>query len=142
MPLQRLAFLLAMAGTLPFFAGLLLTVAGWPLQSVSGALFAHSYGVVIVSFLAGIQWGIYLFSQGRLNLFIASNLIALLAWFSLLFAGRTSGFLILDLCFIAALVVDWYCHRDKLIGSWFWTLRWQISAVVIPLVALLAAASV
>ncbi len=141
MPLQRLAFLLAMAGTLPFFLGLLLLVAGWPLQQFSGAMLSHTYGVVIVSFLAGIQWGVYLFAQGHLNLFIASNLIALLAWFSLLLAGRFIGFLLLDVCFIAALVVDWYCHRDGIISKWFWTLRWQVSAIVIPLIGLTALAT-
>lgn len=141
MPLERLALLLAMAGTLPFFIGLIMLVAGWPLQQFSAALLSHSYGVVIVSFLAGIQWGVYLFAQGRLNLFIASNLIALAAWASLIFPGRLAGFLLLDACFVAALVIDWHCYRDGLVSKWFWRLRWQVSAVVIPLIALTAAAT-
>lgn len=141
MPLQRLAFLLAMAGTLPFFFGLLLLVAGWPIQQFSAALFSHTYGVVIVSFLAGIQWGVYLFAQGRLNLFVASNLIALLAWISLLLAGRPLGFVLLNSCFALALLIDWRCYRDGLIGKWFWTLRWQVSSVVILLLAFSAFAA-
>ena len=136
MSLQRHAQLLALAGTLPFFAGLLLLVSGNSFAGYGGALVSHTYGVAIVSFLAGIHWGTYLFAQGNLNLFIASNAISIAAWFSLLFAGSKIGFGLLILCFCAALWVDWKSHRENLLPAWFWRLRLEVSLIVLVLLGL------
>ena len=44
---------------------------------------AHTYGAVIVAFLAGIQWGVSLQQPPGKQYFIISNVLALMAWLSL-----------------------------------------------------------
>lgn len=77
---------LAFAGALPFIACAVALLAGVDSLARLGPLdvLAGSYGLAIVSFLAGTHWAFQLlrFSETPYNLFIASNIVFLSVWFA------------------------------------------------------------
>lgn len=102
-------------------------------------LSAHSYGVIILSFLAGIQWGVSLPATQIHNYFILSNIFSLLAWLTFLdFAGLygMSGLFIL---FGLVLMTDRKMANQQLIPNWFWHLRTVATAWVMTVLFLLLA---
>lgn len=79
-PLLRI---LPYAGTLPFVACALLLLFG--VKELPGlghtSAVALAYGLVIVSFMAGVHWGQFLSGlRPKLNLLVSSNAVALIAW--------------------------------------------------------------
>ncbi len=94
-------------------------------------MMAHTYGAVIVAFLAGIQWGVSLNQPSNKQYFIISNVLALMAWFSLFSFASFAGVATLVAAFMLALWVDRHAHQSGLIPDWFWQLRLRISALVI-----------
>jgi Protein of unknown function (DUF3429) len=106
--------ILPYAGTLPFMYG----AASRFSDSLSAAVYfvfyldvrhmVLSYGLLIISFMAGVHWGQYLSGlRPRLNLLLSSNALALLTWFFylklqpfellLVFAGIFAVIYIIDL---------------------------------------------
>ena len=72
-------------GTLPFVLGTFAKMSGsFPMiYFIDTRRIVLSYGVLIISFMAGVHWGQYLSgTRGKLNLLITSNVIALVAWIS------------------------------------------------------------
>ena len=140
--------LLTYLGTIPFIFALAIACYGYyDLKEIFGAeiqftrfksyMVAHTYGAVIVAFLAGIQWGVSLNQPTDKQYFIISNVLALMAWISLFAFASFNGIVIILLAFIFALVVDRHAYRAALIPEWFWQLRVRISAVVILCLLLL-----
>jgi Protein of unknown function (DUF3429) len=87
--------LLPYAGALPFAGGALLVLMRvHSLPFIGSTQYAVlSYGLLIISFMAGVHWGQYLSGvRATVNLLVSSNVVALLAWF---------GFLLLP--------VFWFC---------------------------------
>lgn len=89
-----------------------------------------AYSAVIVSFIAGIHWGIFLFKQGSLNLFLYSNIIALLAWLSI-FSIFFLNLIILILCLFFLLLIDSALLNQQLLAPWFYNLRLQVSTLAV-----------
>ena len=83
------------------------------------------YAMIIVSFIAGVHLGMYLLYDTKTpkRLFIISNVIAALAWMSLLFASPTSAALILVGAFIYLLSVDFLLTREMLISPAYFATR-------------------
>ena len=94
-----------------------------------------AYSAVIVSFVAGIHWGVFLFRQCSLNLFLHSNMIALLSWVSLL-STLLWGVAILLFCFVYLLWIDTVLVRQQLLEPWFYRLR--VHASVMALLSLVS----
>lgn len=88
------------------------------------------YSVVIVSFVAGIHWGVFLFRQCSLNLFLHSNIVALLSWASLL-STLLWSVVILLFCFVYLLWIDTVLVRQQLLEPWFYRLRVHASALAL-----------
>ncbi len=134
------ALILTYAGTLPLIAAALnalLMSGGLQARLVSGV-----YGAVIVSFLAGVQWGTYLAkgASARLNLLIVSNIFALAAWASLLLFGDKKLLVCEAAMFPLLLLVDLHSTRKDLVPVWFFTLRRNATVIVETcLIALIAA---
>ncbi|MFC3194182.1 DUF3429 domain-containing protein [Marinicella sediminis] len=95
----------------------------------------HTYGAVIVAFLGGIQWGISLQHPNDRQYFMASNVLALTAWFSLFMFASFAGVMMITLAFILALWIDRHAFQAGAIPDWFWQLRKRISLVVIAALA-------
>lgn len=75
--------ILPYAGTLPFVLGTFAKMSGTlpMIYFMDTRRIVLSYGVLIISFMAGAQWGQYVAGlRGKVNLLIASNVIALVAW--------------------------------------------------------------
>jgi len=129
-------------GAIPFVYALAVAAYGFfDLNAVLGTelrfarfksyMVAHTYGAIIVAFLAGIQWGVSLPQPKDQQYFIISIILALLAWFSLFAFASLKGLAMITGAFILALMVDRHAHRLNLIPTWFWRLRMRISVVVI-----------
>jgi len=137
----RLAKLLTYLGALPFLFAAFLSLSSYiSLPEILGRDIAyagfkakalmHSYGVVILSFLAGIQWGICLYNNNKTKLLLISNVLAIMAWLSLMSFASKFALSILLLGFIIALLADRNAYKNQIIPEWFWQLRKNISVIV------------
>lgn len=128
---------LALLGATPFIAAVVAQLAG--MANYHTGYLSLTYGAIIISFLSGIHWGLYLThaKARRINLMISSNVIALLAWLSLLLLIPVTQYLIQITCFISLLLIDRQLLADGAIERWFYQLRQQISLLVIGCLLLL-----
>jgi hypothetical protein len=134
---QTLAKILTYAGIIPFvvlaklsiFDVNLLHIATYPLLLV--------YAAVIAAFISGIHWGLYLFKDAPVNLFIHSNIVTLVAWVA------AAGIVPLNVFVLAGCFVYLYAIDIKLVVAgvtepWFHRLRTHASYVVILSLLLVA----
>ena len=92
---------LTFLGIIPFLFLLMLSFYYSERTDYISNLF-HTYSAVIISFIAGTHWGICLQSKDRNNsVLLESNLITLIAWFSLFYLG-----LITELIMIGCLEIE------------------------------------
>lgn len=126
----RWAIALTYLGAVPFILAVAAPLFG--MASYHTAYLVLTYGAVIISFLAGIHWGLFLShaDTARINLLLSSNVIALLAWGSLLLLIPATQFLIQMLCLVAVLLIDRQLHQAQVIADWFLRLRTQVTALV------------
>ncbi len=134
----KLAGVLTLLGALPFVATVVAQFSG--VSAFHTSYFSLTYGAVILSFLGGMHWGIFL-SQAhatRINLLVTSNLFTLLAWGSLLMLVPITQYLIQITCFLALLLIDRKLAADGMIERWFYNLRKQVTLVVVVCLGVLA----
>ena len=81
---MKLAKILTYSGTLPLVVCVALIFS--PIAGVDSHRVAVTYSAIILSFLCGIHWAAFLFFAEKCprHLLITSNVVALLAWCSLL----------------------------------------------------------
>jgi hypothetical protein len=129
---QRLAQGLTYAGALPLVLSALALTLGY-ISPAGATLLCMSYSAIILSFLSGIHWAVYLFfaAQCPRNLLLTSNIVALLAWLSLLAMHSTWVLLLQILCFLYLLVLDAKLHTVGLIPRWFFSLRRNVTTLVV-----------
>lgn len=135
----QLAKILTILGALPFIGAVAAQAMG--ADDVHVRYFSLTYGAIIVSFLSGMHWGLFL-SQARLtrtNLLVTSNIIALLAWGSLLLFSASLQYVLQMLCFITLLLIDRKLTNEGILERWFFELRNRISLLVVMcLIAMVA----
>lgn len=137
---QNMARAFTYAGMLPFLYGALAVLglapglSWWPSWVVWPQAMIV-YGAVILSFLAGVQWGRSLESalsnRASLGLLVSANVIAVTVWLLLLVAESSWAVIGLMLGFILALAVDYVAHHQQDSQAWFFSLRWQATLVAI-----------
>lgn len=120
---------LTYAGAIPFYVLSVLATGIWgdPERALTLLL---SYGAIIVSFIAGIHWGAYLFKGAPLNLFIHSNIFALIAW-GAVWTGGIEGIGLLVICLVYLLFIDYVLSKANVIEAWYFRLRKNITALVL-----------
>lgn len=127
MNIRTLYSTLAFAGMLPFLACALLIIAGVESIPAIGQLaeVVNSYGLAIVSFLAGIHWSIYLANQQDppFNLLIGSNLIFLIAWFAFILGGTAFSLAAQVAAFVALLLIDRSLVHAAIISAHYFRVR-------------------
>lgn len=133
---NKSAVLLTFLGAIPFFIGLTMLWLDITIFGVSGAVLSHAYGVLIVSFIAGSQWGVYLIKPDGRNLFIWSNVLFFLAWSSLIFFAEVYGFLILIASYGFALWIDVQSHEVGIFEDWYIEMRKKITSIVVAVLML------
>ncbi|AEG32052.1 DUF3429 domain-containing protein [Thiomicrospira cyclica] len=135
---QRMAHAFTYAGMLPFIYGVLAVLglapglSWWPSWVVWPQAMIV-YAAVILSFLAGVQWGRSLESAlsnaSSLGLLVSANVIAVGVWLLLLLGESSWAVVGLMLGFIVALAGDYVALRQQDQQAWFFSLRWQATLV-------------
>jgi hypothetical protein len=101
------------AGALPFIACVLLPVLGItdvPLLGNTKTI-ALTYGLTIVSFMAGVHWGQVLSGvKSNINLLVSSNAVVLAAWFGFLLLPPHYYSALLIVLFVALYGIDRQLH--------------------------------
>lgn len=94
-----LAKLLTYCGTLPLVMSLLPEYLH--LSGLNTAFVANTYSAIIISFLCGIHWAVYLLFDKKCpnNMLITSNAVTLLAWSSLLITNNFLAIVLQVFCF-------------------------------------------
>ncbi|MFZ6774970.1 DUF3429 domain-containing protein [Undibacterium sp. SXout7W] len=131
---QRLVVRLGFIGLVPF---VLLTFACWLVHPEWLGYFIKAqlaYGIVILSFLGGLHWGVTIMADGKdveeaRRALIWGVIPTLIAWCSLINMGV--GFLVQVVGFIAAYKIDKRLYESYSIPSWFIDLRLQLTRVVV-----------
>ena len=135
----RLYAALAIAGTIPFVAGALLPLLGYPSLPVVGSTdqLVAAYGLAIVCFLTGAHWGTYLGGRSvdSLNLFITSNVILLAAWFAYIGTAIKVALSIQVIALLILLYIDRRLAAGGVISAHY--LRIRTVATTIATVSLL-----
>lgn len=132
-PISRWVPALTFAGVIPFTLPALLYLFGVSQLPLLGALqpIVGSYGLVILSFMAGVHWG-QVIDKPRWHLWlIISNVITLSGWFAFLSANATLLWCVLILGFIALLLVDQRLLTAAIITQVYWRLRMVVTTVVV-----------
>lgn len=136
---QRLIRLLTIGGVLPF---LLLMLACWVVDIEWLGVFIRgqlAWGIAVLSFLGGIQWGAVLARNDLVEDQVRRALVwgivpTLIAWISTLAGGF--GFAVLMIGFVLAYQAE-KRHAGWLgLPEWFLTLRFRVTAAVIAMLAL------
>ncbi len=126
---------LAFSGTLPFIFFILLDTLGFQnlplLENTSNIIL--SYGLLIISFMAGIHWGIQLQHQTltKLNLFLLSNFITITSWLVYLLLDQTFITSVYILAFIALLYIDLQLKKNNIITADYYKTRIAVTTIVI-----------
>ena len=127
---MRVAQILSFCGAVPFIAAL----AALPLQQSAYWLhLAIFYGAIIISFLAGTHWAVFLFFSTRCprNLLFSSTSLALVAWLSVLIIQQPLVFVLQCLCFLVLLVADYNLMLASIWRPWYFRLRRNVTIIVI-----------
>ena len=136
---------LTYSGTLPLIASVIMLSfpTAIPIAGLDGAVIASTYSAVIISFLCGIHWAVALFFADRYPryLLISSNVVALLAWASLLATNQLATTLLQLVCFLYLLVLDVKLRNAGILAEWFFRLR-RNATMIVALCLLLIAATV
>lgn len=123
--------ILTYSGTLPLMASVVL--AQLSNSGITASLIATTYSAVIISFLSGIHFAVYLFFAEKCprHLLIISNAVALSAWVSLLAAPPPTVILLQVLCFLYLLTLDIKLLKAGILPEWFFTLRRNATIIVV-----------
>lgn len=126
-----LATMLTYSGTLPLVLAVILYHT--PISGLDLALLARTYAAIILSFLCGIHWAVYLFfaTQCPRNLLITSNAVALTSWVSLLVASPLAVAALQPLCFLYLLSLDLKLRDAGVLPPWFYALRRNATGIVV-----------
>ncbi len=130
---MRIACTLTYAGILPFLLlgiGIILKIKGHDYD-----LALRAYGAIIISFLCGIHWAIYLLfsDQCPRNLLVYSNALTLIAYGSLFFGLHSVGLITESLCLAFLLKLDHELMGQRLVPIWYYSLRRNVTLAVIVL---------
>lgn len=127
---KRLAQGLTYAGVLPFLCAVVIPIIRPDFLSLDYDCIILTYGAVIASFIAGTHWGIYVLKDTRDNLFIHSNIAALLAWLAVV-VGMSISAGLLAACFVYLLFVDKRLAAAGVLEAWYMRMRTIASMAVI-----------
>jgi len=131
---QKLVIRLGFLGLVPF---VLLTLACWIVHPDWLGYFIKAqlyYGIVILSFLGGLHWGVTIMAGGNDHERTKKALIwgvipTLIAWCSMI--NMLFGFVVQVAGFIAAYLIDKRLYQSYGVPQWFIDLRLQLTRVVV-----------
>jgi hypothetical protein len=89
------------------------------------------YSIIIISFISGTHWGIFLNNKIPINLFVASNIITIAVYFSFLILNNFYFILISIISFISLLLFDFYIYKQAITLIDYFAIRFFVSMIVI-----------
>ena len=124
--------LLTYFGATPFFLAIYLPLTQQPLLGVEAVQWFLTYGLVILSFMAGTLWGQVVNASAQVKrIALATNIITLAAWFAFLLAGPVLVLLMLALGFIALYLLEWRVMDRVPRPEYYLALRLRVTALVV-----------
>ena len=127
MSTKRLTQSLTFSGALPFY---LLLIPGFIAPDIRFHAFL-TYGAIIASFMAGTLWGLTQRDRDPPVLpIVASNILALATWASLLIPSQLVAIGLQLIIFLALLEVDRRIDAEGREAPWYFTMRTRITAAV------------
>jgi len=137
--LLAITLLGVIAAPFVIFCGLLLGSRYSTLVPVPPAIAMHKYGVLCVSFFAGIQWGIHFCKRTEDSVYLLSFFTLLLAWLSLLGTGTAAGLSALLVAFILSWLGEYRFSVQRVTTQWFWRIRcWSMLMIMVSLILTLS----
>ena len=138
---RLLANSLTYSGTLPLIAAA--ACVYFSVRYFDSALIAITYSAMIISFLCGIHWAVYLFFAEKCprNLLMTSNGVALVAWSSLLITHQSIAIALQAVCFLYLLTLDLKLRDVGILPQWFYGLRRNATMIVVLCLAVIAGLS-
>lgn len=126
------ALLLGIAGLIPFVGGVLALWVGGSALAVHALPLMITYGVAILAFMGGAQWGGFTAVGGRLAAIRLTFSVApaLLAWEALLVPALPALVLLIIGFLLVYGLDEWWCRRGWF-PDWYARLRRGLTAVVV-----------
>ena len=133
--IKRIAWILTVAGTLPFLVATAFLFRGEAHVRVPAIAALVTYSAVILSFLGGIEWGLALREEAgnertRAVALGLSTVPSLAAWTVLWLPSPTQQVGTALCIFVFAWAADQYLTSRGLLPTWFVDLRTAITGVV------------
>ena len=132
--IPRSAFVLGWLGVVPFVALSLLAVTGGVLPSGNAMRWLATYGLIILSFMGGAQWGLAMQAgsqDGAKGAGLGISVLPALVAFGLSFLPARSVLLGLSAAFVALLAYDLWTARVGTAPDWYPALRLQLTGAVV-----------
>lgn len=98
---------------------------------INSYIYAHSYGVILLSLMTGIQLGQLLNDVRYPKLTICYFLVIGVAWFSLKSFADQTGLLMLACCWLGAFFIDLIARQHDLMPKWYARMVGKIHLTVI-----------
>lgn len=91
-----------------------------------------TYGAIIMSFLAGMHWGLAITVSQPVSayLLLSSNVVAILAWLCLILNIHFLALILLGVLYLYQLLIDCKLAKDRLIAKGFLLTRIVITVIV------------
>lgn len=132
MPQPSLIQTLTYLGAVPFYLALYLVITNQVLLGISGGHWFKTYGLVILSFMAGTIWGQVVNASVRVKrLALASNAVTLLAWFAYLLVSTQATLVIMATGFVALYILEALIMTHVTRPDYYLGLRLRVSALVL-----------
>ena len=132
MPQPNLIQLLTYLGAVPFYLALYLVITNQVLLGISGGHWFKTYGLVILSFMAGTIWGQVVNASVRVKrLALASNVVTLLAWFAYLLVSTQATLVIMATGFVALYILEALIMTHVTRPDYYLGLRLRVTALVL-----------
>jgi Protein of unknown function (DUF3429) len=132
-PIPLTAAVLGGSGLLPFMALAFAPALSSELLGRATLPLLATYGVVILSFMGAIYWGLAMAAPSRDRdwLYTASVIPALIGWFAQSFLAPPTAAKVLALAFALLFAFDWRAASLGLSPPWYLRLRLPLTLVVV-----------
>jgi hypothetical protein len=129
---SNLIKLLTYLGALPFFLAIYIGLSNQSFLDVLGIQWFLSYGLLILSFMAGTLWGQVVNQPIKVKrIALGSNAITLSAWFALLLADPAVVLIIMALGFVAIYLLEAVVMSPIKRPDYYRVLRLRVTTLVV-----------
>lgn len=119
-------------GAVPFFIAIYIHASNQVLLGIQGSQWFLTYGLVILSFMAGTLWGRIINETYHIKrLALATNLITLVAWFTFLLLSTQIALVILALGFVALYILEAAAMKQVERPAYYLSLRFRVTVCVL-----------